>query len=287
MILSKPCDGQLECDNCNTKWKDASQYTMWDNIENVCSEKRNAYDNFLSMCVKLTLSQACPNCSTLIIKNGGCKYMVCTNCEYEFCWKCLQNHDHQEAHGLGLVCGVRIPILHTLLLLIALLVNFKVCWSSSSICTIEKYFLYYASIGVLTSIYLTQLGFFGYLLADELKRKSKQSGDLFESLYKLSLYLIVEIVCPLLIFHFGVWTIGTFLFKTTIAITLGAIALLVIIGIPLGLFRLVADKRNENAELLKAKKPELLHVRNSKLPQVGKQGGHNIRQKAIHMLYKQ
>jgi len=290
MILSKPCDGQLECDNCNTKWKDASQHTMWDKLENVYSEQRNVYHNFLSMFVKLTLSQACPNCSTLIIKSGGCRYMVCTNCEYEFCWRCLQNHDHQEAHGLGLVCGVRIPMLITLLLFITTLVNFKVCWVSSSFCNIEKHIAYYSFIGVITSIYLLQLWFFGYLLADELKRKCKQSGDLFESLFLLFVYVFVEFVCPLLIFYLGFWTICSFVYNMAITVVIGALAPLLIIGVPFAVYRLVADQRNaskESAEQRKNKRSELMKIQNSKLPKVGKHSGYDIRQKTIHMLYKQ
>lgn len=30
----------------------------------------------------------CPNCETLIEKNGGCPHMYCFNCQYSFCWSC-------------------------------------------------------------------------------------------------------------------------------------------------------------------------------------------------------
>jgi hypothetical protein len=47
-------------------------------------------------------TKACPRCKTVIEKNGGCFYMFCKKCGHEFCWKCLQPHDHSEKHPCGL-----------------------------------------------------------------------------------------------------------------------------------------------------------------------------------------
>jgi len=42
-------------------------------------------------------TKACPNCGIPIEKNGGCDWMKCRVCAYEFCWECLAPHDHNLA----------------------------------------------------------------------------------------------------------------------------------------------------------------------------------------------
>lgn len=40
-------------------------------------------------------TQPCPECDSLIEKNGGCNHLTCRKCKYEFCWICLGNwKDH-------------------------------------------------------------------------------------------------------------------------------------------------------------------------------------------------
>ena len=36
----------------------------------------------------------CPNCTTLVEKNGGCPHMQCTICKYEWCWTCGLSRKH-------------------------------------------------------------------------------------------------------------------------------------------------------------------------------------------------
>lgn len=37
----------------------------------------------------LANTQSCPQCNSLIEKNGGCNHITCSTCQYEFCWICL------------------------------------------------------------------------------------------------------------------------------------------------------------------------------------------------------
>lgn len=39
-------------------------------------------------------TKPCPHCGVRIEKNGGCDYIQCTQCGYEFCWECAHPHNH-------------------------------------------------------------------------------------------------------------------------------------------------------------------------------------------------
>eukprot|EP01103_Thecamoeba_quadrilineata_P010795 TRINITY_DN242_c0_g1_i1.p1 TRINITY_DN242_c0_g1~~TRINITY_DN242_c0_g1_i1.p1 ORF type:complete len:382 (+),score=63.00 TRINITY_DN242_c0_g1_i1:116-1147(+) len=47
-------------------------------------------------------TQGCPRCGVSIQKIRGCDFMMCTQCKHQFCWKCLDPHNHNLAthkHG--------------------------------------------------------------------------------------------------------------------------------------------------------------------------------------------
>jgi len=46
--------------------------------------------------------QECPNCNIWVEKIDGCEYVQCFACHHEFCWDCLEPHDHNmgaHVHG--------------------------------------------------------------------------------------------------------------------------------------------------------------------------------------------
>jgi len=46
-------------------------------------------------------TKACPQCKASVEKNGGCYHMKCLQCKHQFCWKCLNPHDHTTRHPCG------------------------------------------------------------------------------------------------------------------------------------------------------------------------------------------
>merc|ERR1712087_651957 len=43
-------------------------------------------------------TKKCPKCLTRIERNHGCNHMVCTKCQFEFCWVCMGSW---KEHGIG------------------------------------------------------------------------------------------------------------------------------------------------------------------------------------------
>lgn len=51
----------------------------------------------------------CPNCNIIIEKAGGCNKMRCINCDFEFCWLCLQEYedDHYAIYNFSGCPGLK------------------------------------------------------------------------------------------------------------------------------------------------------------------------------------
>ena len=70
----KPCDTKV--DNSFEKWRDSLRV------------------------------RRCPKCKMFIEKNEGCNHIKCTNCEYEFCWLCMNEYTKNH-YSFGRCSGLR------------------------------------------------------------------------------------------------------------------------------------------------------------------------------------
>jgi len=46
-------------------------------------------------------AKECPSCFASVIKDGGCNWVKCLKCKYEFCWLCFKQIKHSEIDAAG------------------------------------------------------------------------------------------------------------------------------------------------------------------------------------------
>ena len=108
IIQNKPCKSPLQCGNCGVQWRDPANYSLGEKLCNKISSNSRAKDDYLSNLRKVVFGHACPNCSAVIFKIGGCPHIVCGKCKFEFCWDCLGSYiSYQHLPGRGKWCGLR------------------------------------------------------------------------------------------------------------------------------------------------------------------------------------
>jgi hypothetical protein len=96
----------------------------------------------------------------MIQKNGGCKYINCAKCHYEFCWYCLgrmTGYCHSDAWRW---CPFRYFATVGSMIFFTVLLNFKLSYTSSKISIIWNALLY--NIGALLYIDLFIVSFYTF-----------------------------------------------------------------------------------------------------------------------------
>jgi hypothetical protein len=79
----------LSCPSCGFSPKSSE--------ESFQREAKKMKDEFLSFIYEQVFSESCPDCSTNIIRDGGCNHMTCYKCKHEFCWVCKQDFNTHSA----------------------------------------------------------------------------------------------------------------------------------------------------------------------------------------------
>jgi len=94
------CSEKLRCKACGTTWRDKVHYTSFEKIQYSLSQVIKQKNEVFSELWKKMRTKKCPSCKVSIDKNGGCDHMVCSKCNYQFCWACLQT-SNSPGHDLS------------------------------------------------------------------------------------------------------------------------------------------------------------------------------------------
>ena len=88
--LSVKCDACSEktCFKCGKSWHDPLECNMLEKWL-----QKNQDDSETSKWLRAN-TKSCPKCNFPIEKNGGCNWIQCKMCKYEFCYVCLQYMAH-------------------------------------------------------------------------------------------------------------------------------------------------------------------------------------------------
>lgn len=83
----------IQCQQCNKKY--CSHCLLPHTNKTTCkkaAQKLLSQGELDVLRWKQANTKPCPRCNKNIEKNEGCNHMTCTNCNYEFCWICLQEY---------------------------------------------------------------------------------------------------------------------------------------------------------------------------------------------------
>ena len=86
------CGQPFECRSCEFKWHTPAQLNAKQSIFSLAYLRQNLDLRKLTLfsnLYKVLCAEVCPSCRVSIVRTGGCKFMECTKCKYQFCWWCL------------------------------------------------------------------------------------------------------------------------------------------------------------------------------------------------------
>lgn len=116
------CYQKYECSDCLYQWRTAGQDVgYWETLK---SYFRFGEMRVVSNIYKLLQGGVCPQCRCFIQRSGGCNFMECPLCKYQFCWYC-QDAFYTEYHYNGTDCPFRLLLVYVLLAMCGLIAHAK------------------------------------------------------------------------------------------------------------------------------------------------------------------
>ena len=142
------CDKPLQCPECQTEWCDPlQQVTRGASLIGKFIRLKKTWQQTATNLRELLISEPCPNCGSMIQKNGGCKHMVCYKCKYEFCWLCLGHYKrYRHDPGMEKYCGQASSSYFLAMFMCYLSVAWKLLTSVISASTINAIWSYLPSL---------------------------------------------------------------------------------------------------------------------------------------------
>ena len=106
-------------------------------------------------------AEVCPSCRVSIVRTGGCKFMECIKCKYQFCWWCLDEfytayHLRQDMASATTTCPMRYCLLHSIEVAGAALIFVKLTLLSDTVMNCTYYVFYVAKLLVTHGIFIFQ-----------------------------------------------------------------------------------------------------------------------------------
>lgn len=75
------CSDDYECSECNYTWRTSEQSRPF---RFYLPSELSLFSNLY----KVVWGEKCPGCQVFITHAGGCKFMECPLCKFQFCWWC-------------------------------------------------------------------------------------------------------------------------------------------------------------------------------------------------------
>ncbi|EMC94020.1 hypothetical protein BAUCODRAFT_36491 [Baudoinia panamericana UAMH 10762] len=89
--------GTRACVSCDRPWHEGETCVAYqERVKGRFEEEDQSFR------VIQKVSRPCPGCGRRVQKNGGCRFMHCTQCRYDFCWECMSV---VEGYGGSCKCG--------------------------------------------------------------------------------------------------------------------------------------------------------------------------------------
>jgi hypothetical protein len=152
------CGAPFECPSCELKWHTQAQ------LHAKLSFFSLAYLKTLDL-RKLTLgsnlykifcSEVCPGCKVSIVRTGGCPFMECAKCKFQFCWYCLDQF-YTEYHYNLTNCPFRYGLLHGIEAFGVILLFIKVLTLSTWLQDQCLFLLSFSKLIVVQGVFLAQV----------------------------------------------------------------------------------------------------------------------------------
>lgn len=141
------CSDDYECSECNYKWRTSEQSRPF---RFYLPAELSLFSNLY----KVIWGEKCPGCQVFILHGGGCKFMECPLCKFQFCWWCQDEFYTEYHYNQTQDCPTRIYLFYAVVAFAALLLWAKLSASFQQIWQIQANLIFEVFNFIAGSIYV-------------------------------------------------------------------------------------------------------------------------------------